>query len=69
MLVCLCKGVTDRKIRWLVQNGATCLRDVMATCQAGSDCGTCVCQVREIIEKARRETQEPGTSLDPAAGL
>ena len=51
MVVCLCKGVSDKKIRWLVQNGASSLREVMATCHAGRDCGTCVCAVKEVIEK------------------
>ena len=68
MLVCLCKGVTDKKIRWLVQNGANCLRDVMTTCQAGSDCGSCVCQLRELIEQTRTETQRGPGGQDPAAG-
>lgn len=67
MLVCLCKGVSDKKIRWLVQNGATGLRDVMSTCKAGSDCGSCVCQVKDLIEETRRECQG-AAKKDPAAG-
>lgn len=57
MLVCLCKGVTDHKIRWLVQNGATSVKAVMKTCHAGSDCGTCVHQVRELVEETRLECE------------
>lgn len=53
MLVCLCKGVSDTKIRWLVQNGSTTLREIMATCQAGSDCGSCVGQVKELIDEVK----------------
>jgi bacterioferritin-associated ferredoxin len=68
MLVCLCKGVSDKKIRWLVQNGATCLRDVMATCKAGSDCGSCVCQVRDLIEEVRLEGEGASAKKDPAVG-
>lgn len=67
MLVCLCKGVSDKKIRWLVQNGATCLRDIMATCQAGSDCGSCVCQVRDLIQETRAECQK-STEKNTAVG-
>lgn len=55
MVICLCKGVTDSKIRWLVQNGTTSAREVMRTSQAGSDCGSCVCQVRELVERTRAE--------------
>jgi len=55
MVVCLCKGVSDKTIRWLVQNGAKGLRDVAQACKAGTDCGSCVCQVRELIEQTRRD--------------
>jgi bacterioferritin-associated ferredoxin len=66
MVVCLCKGVSDKKIRWLVQNGATTLRDVMASCKAGSDCGTCICQVKELIESTRQA--ETAGDVDDAVG-
>jgi bacterioferritin-associated ferredoxin len=56
MLVCLCKGVSDRKIRWLVQNGAKTPREVMASCHAGSDCGACVATVRDTVNEAIAET-------------
>lgn len=58
MMVCLCKGVSDRTLRWHVQNGACTLREVMQACKAGTDCGTCVCQVREVIEQARAEMDQ-----------
>jgi bacterioferritin-associated ferredoxin len=60
MVVCLCKGVSDKKVRWLVQNGAATLRDVMTSCKAGTDCGSCVCQLKQIIE----ETQSTATDSD-----
>ena len=64
MLICLCKAVSDKTIRGLVQNGASCVRDVMIQCRAGSDCGTCVAQLKELIEQARQECEGQG----PAAG-
>jgi bacterioferritin-associated ferredoxin len=67
MLVCLCKGVSDKKIRWLVQNGACSLREVMQTCQAGSDCGSCVGQVRELIEDAKATACSKELELDKAS--
>jgi bacterioferritin-associated ferredoxin len=70
VVVCLCKGVSDKKIRWLVQNGASSLREVMQSCQAGSDCGACVCQVREIIEQTRNEDEAAGpVPSKPASSL
>ncbi|MBM4252470.1 MAG: hypothetical protein FJ146_10905 [Deltaproteobacteria bacterium] len=65
MVVCLCKGVSDKKINALLENGATCLRDVMSSCQAGSDCGSCICQLKEMVQKSR---QRHGGSGGGAAG-
>ncbi len=52
MVICLCKGVSDRKIRELIANGASTLREIVQSCKAGSDCGSCVCQVRELLSEA-----------------
>lgn len=71
MVVCLCKGVSDKKIRWLVQNGATSLRDVMQSCQAGRDCGACVCAVKSLVEQTKAEckaaSKAPGDLEDTGA--
>lgn len=50
MLVCLCKGVSDKKIKNLLHQGVRSLRDVMGACQAGSDCGTCISHIRKLID-------------------
>ena len=62
MVVCLCKGISDRKIRALVQDGATSVRDIIRTCQAGSDCGSCLCQLKELVAEARKESCASGGS-------
>lgn len=61
MVVCLCKGVSDKTIRELVDQGATSVKQVMASCKAGSDCGTCICHVKELFEtlKSRKSSDEP----------
>lgn len=56
MVVCLCKGVSDKKIRWLVQNGSTSVREVMATSQAGKDCGTCICEVKKLVDDTKAQS-------------
>ena len=53
MVVCLCKGVNDKTIQDLVNQGATSVKEIMATCKAGSDCGSCICQVKDLVAKAR----------------
>lgn len=50
MIICVCKGISDGTIKNLVKAGATSLRQIMATCHAGKDCGSCVCKVKEILE-------------------
>jgi bacterioferritin-associated ferredoxin len=56
MFVCVCKGVSDKKIRALVESGcARSLREVVTQCRAGSDCGSCLLQIRQIVEETQRE--------------
>lgn len=64
MLVCLCKGVSDKKIKNLVENGASSVRQVMSTCHAGQDCGACICAVRDIIRKTRGESRKGDAGTD-----
>lgn len=58
MIVCLCKGISDKKIRWLIQNGSTSVKDLMSSCQAGGDCGSCILQMKELISKESQELHE-----------
>ena len=67
MFVCLCKGINDRTIRGLVRSGHTTLKDVMRKCQAGTDCGACVCTLRELIETAAQDDAETAECFPPAA--
>jgi len=58
MVVCLCKGISDKQIRQLVEAGVTSAREVMSRCRAGTDCGTCVLQVRAVVEETLAEVAE-----------
>jgi bacterioferritin-associated ferredoxin len=40
-LVCLCHGVSERRVRREIEHGATTIEDVAARCQAGSCCHGC----------------------------
>ena len=56
MLVCLCYGISEHKIKELVKSGAAAsLREIQAHCQAGKNCGTCVCDLKRLVEESRRE--------------
>lgn len=65
MIVCLCKGVSSRTILDEARRGNTTLRQVRQACQAGTDCGACVRQIRQLLESAspahaRHEPASPG---------
>ena len=57
MLICLCKGINERKLRQLAGRGLT-LKDIQAHCQAGTDCGSCLCQVKNIVDESREKDTE-----------
>ena len=64
MIVCQCKGVTDRQIRRAVREGARSRSEVVLACSAGLSCGGCAPAVDAIID---REIQ--GSSTPSLLGL
>ena len=52
MLVCHCRGITDRQIRRLVRDGATSTREVARSSGVGMDCGGCRSNVKQIVDRA-----------------
>ena len=67
MIVCHCKGITDREIRGAVREGAKTHRQVARACQAGHACGGCRPLIREIIESESEPTASPFAELVPAS--
>ena len=58
MLVCHCRGITDRQIRRLVRDGATSTREVARATGAGLRCGGCRSNVKQVVDHAvQREFQ------------
>ena len=51
MLVCICKGVSDRKIVDEIRRGSRTYRELRECCGAGSDCGSCVRQIRDLLRE------------------
>ena len=62
MLVCHCNGVSDRKIRRVVREGARSLSQVAAACGAGSCCGGCHCEIEKIV-RAETCTEREGQTV------
>lgn len=52
MLVCHCRGVSDRQIKRAVKNGAASLREVARATGAGMRCGGCRENVAKVVEDA-----------------
>ena len=50
MIVCICRGVTERHVEALVASGARTVEQVEQLCGAGGDCGACRAEVERIVE-------------------
>jgi bacterioferritin-associated ferredoxin len=58
MVICQCKGLTDRTIRSVVREGARSRSEVARVCAAGSTCGGCAPAIDKIIEiETERESR------------
>jgi bacterioferritin-associated ferredoxin len=53
LLVCHCKGLTDRAVRRTVNDGACSVTEVTRTCGAGGICGGCRPAIQEIVDESR----------------
>jgi bacterioferritin-associated ferredoxin len=52
MIVCLCRGISERHIEATVAAGAKTARDVSRACGAATDCGACYRMVAALVEEA-----------------
>ena len=50
MFICVCKAVSDKRIRRAVAEGATTVRDLSRSTGLGTCCGKCVPAARELLE-------------------
>ena len=54
MILCLCQGISDHKVRATIRGGACTLDEVVTACRAGSDCGACQEAVLDLLAEAGR---------------
>lgn len=52
MIVCLCRGVSDKVVADAIVDGACTVEEVSRRCGAGTGCGSCVPMLAEMIEDA-----------------
>ena len=51
MIVCICRGISDREVVEAVRCGARTLEDVSLRCDgAGGDCGSCVAYIARHLD-------------------
>lgn len=53
MIVCVCKAVSDKRIRAAAASGVVSLRELTRELGVGTCCGKCVPHAREVLEAAR----------------
>jgi bacterioferritin-associated ferredoxin len=49
MILCLCKGTTDKVINKVISGGAETVKEVGNQCGAGTCCGMCRADIRELL--------------------
>jgi len=48
MVVCICRGASERDVRNAVSSGANCL-EKLEKCGIGGDCGSCENALRDLM--------------------
>jgi bacterioferritin-associated ferredoxin len=51
LIICLCRGKSDREISTAIDNGATSVRDLQR-CGIGDQCGSCHNMLRTMVATA-----------------
>jgi bacterioferritin-associated ferredoxin len=65
MILCLCRGISERTVRMAVATGACSLDAVAARCGAGTDCGSCRRAIQDVVDG--EAVPEPMASGDSAS--
>lgn len=54
MILCLCRGVSERTVVDAIGSGAATVDDIAVACAAGSDCGVCRSALLDLLSATRR---------------
>lgn len=65
MIVCHCRGVSDRKIRHVIRQGACSRGEISRACHAGGICGGCTPAIDAILQS--EHGPEAARSFDAVA--
>ena len=59
-LVCLCHGVSERRVRREIEHGAATIEDVAERCHAGSCCHGCHATIDALLAEHGKTVALPG---------
>ncbi len=59
MYVCICRAVTEDRVRAAIAGGADSVSAVTSACCAGDDCGACHGVIEDMIEEHLESAEEP----------
>lgn len=57
MYICICKAVTEHQISEVIRLGAGTRKEISACLKAGTACGKCNPEIRDLLSRDRREHQ------------
>ena len=63
VILCLCKGVSDRKVIEMARNGQT-LKEIVETCEASTCCGACAIDLRELVKQEHQGPIHPSQRIN-----
>jgi len=69
MIVCLCKGVSDRDIARAIEAGADSVEAITTCTGAGSGCGRCRPGLARAVDMAQGRIDKPRIILPIVAAL
>ncbi len=66
MYVCLCHGITDRRIREAADAGVTSMAELAATTGCSTACGSCGEIAQQLLDEQRNARRFPLAMLEAA---
>jgi bacterioferritin-associated ferredoxin len=67
VIICICRGKSDRDIATAIENGATSVRDLQR-CGIGDQCGSCHQKLRGLLARAAAEQAAQQAATDACPG-
>jgi len=65
MVVCLCQGVSEKRVQRAIDNGASSRRQVTEACGAGGVCGGCHSTIVDMIRQCPRRQMDSTPTASP----